>query len=103
MVLTSGPNRPCCRVVWFAPVPNSSGGRSAVTTSSGSPAWYASIIAGCMFPAAVPEVHTTAAKPVRLWRAPNPLLMPSARKAAERSSTRTCNATRPASAASCSA
>ncbi len=80
-------------MVWEAPVSRSSGGRSAVSTISGTPAWLASSTAGCRFAAAVPEVHDTGTgRPERLAR-------PSARKPADRSSMRTCRRSRPAAAA----
>ncbi len=52
---------PGCVVVWFAPVPRSSCGRSALTTRSGTSPWEASRTAGCRFATAVPDVVTTAA------------------------------------------
>ncbi len=65
-------------MVWFAPVPRSSGGRSAVRTSKGTRDWSASTTAGSELAAAVPEVHTSAAgRPLALAR-------PRARNAAER-------------------
>ena len=51
---------PGCTVVWLAPVPRSSCGRSALTTTSGVPAWWASSTAGCRLATAVPDVVTTA-------------------------------------------
>src|SRR6266540_22355 len=69
---------------WLAPVPRSSGGRSAVSTSSGARPWSASTTAGCRLAAAVPEVHSTAAG------RPAALAAPSAKNAAERSSRCTC-------------
>ena len=72
-------------MVWFAPVPRSSGGRSAVSTISGTPASSASITAAWTAAAAVPEVHTsTAGRRLALAR-------PRARNPAERSSIRTCS------------
>ena len=59
---------PGWRVVWLAPTPRSSGGRSAVRISSGTPAWWASSAAGRRFAAAVPEVQTTATGQPRLPR-----------------------------------
>ena len=88
-----GPKIPTWSVVWFASVPRSRAGRSAVTTTSGTPACDASSIAGCRLATAVPDVHITAA------RLP-PLQSPSARNPAVRSSIRVCSRTRPASAAS---
>ena len=71
-------------VAWLAPVPRSSGGRSAVSTSSGTLARSASSTAGWKLAAAVPEVHsTTTARPDRL-------AAPSAKNAADRSSRWTC-------------
>ena len=56
--------------VWLAPVPRSSGGRSAVSTISGTPASSASITAAWKWAAAVPDVHTsTAGPPARLGQA----------------------------------
>ena len=70
-------------MAWLAPVPRSSGGRSAVSTSNGTPDSSASITAGWKFAAAVPEVQTTATgRPLALAR-------PRARNAADRSSMRT--------------
>ena len=43
-----------------ATMPRKGCGRSAVTTTSGIPAWCASSTAGCRFATAVPEVVTTA-------------------------------------------
>ena len=54
------PKMPGCSVVWLAPVPRSSCGRSALTTTSGTPAWWASSTAGCRLATAVPDVVTTA-------------------------------------------
>ena len=70
-------------IVCPAPIPRSSGGRSAVSTISGTAASSASATAGCRFAAAVPEVQrTTAGLPVA-WPAPR------ATKPAERSSSTT--------------
>jgi len=44
-------------MVWFAPRSRSSGGRSAVRTTSGTRASRASVTAGPKFTAAVPEVE----------------------------------------------
>jgi naphthoate synthase len=80
----------------LAPLPCSSGGRSAVITSIPTPEWKASSTAGWRLAAAVPEVQaTTAGRPVRD--------SPSARNPADRSSIRTCMVSRPSSAAWCSA
>jgi hypothetical protein len=81
---TADPYSSIWSTVWLAPVPRSSGGRSAVSTSSGTPLWSASSTAGWKLAAAVPEVHTsaTARRDVRA--------RPSARNDAERSSMRTC-------------
>src|SRR5918996_1158055 len=62
-------------------MPRSSGGRSAVRTSRGTPASSASAMAGCRFAAAVPDVHSTAAG--RRVACP----APTAKYPAERSST----------------
>ncbi len=71
-------------MVWGAPTSRSSGGRSAVTTSSGTAAWCASTTAAWRWVAAVPLVQTsTAARPVA---SPTP----SAANPAERSSWNTC-------------
>ena len=52
-------------MAWGAPTPMSSGGRSAVQTSSGIPARSASTTAGCSSTAAVPlVVRTTTASPL---------------------------------------
>ena len=92
-VATSGPKMPTWSVVWLALVPRSRAGRSAVTTTSGRPAWAASSTAGCRLATAVPDVHTTAA---RAWFR----VRPRARKPAVRSSIRVCSRSSPASAAS---
>ena len=92
-VATSGPKIPTWSVVWFALVPRRRAGRSAVTTTSGTPACAASSTAGCRLATAVPEVHITAA------RAPT-LVSPTARNPALRSSMRVCSRSRPAAAAS---
>ena len=76
-------------MVWFAPTPRSSGGRSAVSSSSGTPAWCASSAAGSRFAAAVPDVQITTAG----MRVSRP--MPSAVNPATRSSMRTCRRTMP--------
>ena len=94
---TASPKIPGWTTVWFAPVPISCGGRSAVRTSSGTPACDASSTAGCRFATAVPDVVTTGTgRPDRSAR-------PSARKPAVRSSIRTCSRSRPAASAACSA
>ena len=47
-------------MVWLAPVPRSSWGRSALTTTQRHlPAWCASSTAGCRLATAVPDVVTT--------------------------------------------
>jgi hypothetical protein len=74
-------------ITWLAPVPRISGGRSAVSTSSGTPDSSASITAGWKLAAAVPEVHSTATGR-RLT-----LASPSAVNEADRSSIRTCSRT----------
>src|SRR4030095_2987129 len=63
-------------------------------TISGTWACQASRTAGCRLAVAVPDVVRTAAG------APDPLASPSARKAAVRSSTRTCSRSRPMRSAS---
>src|SRR3954453_7681535 len=72
-----------------APTSRSSGGRSAVSTSSGTPASWASTTAGRKFAAAVPEVHVIPAG------VPVAFATPRAKNAAERSSTCECTARRP--------
>src|SRR5215472_427288 len=67
-------------MAWLAPTSRSSGGRSAVSTSSGVREWWASITAGWSSAAAVPEVQRTATG------RPADLAMPSAKNDAERSS-----------------
>ena len=47
-------------MAWLAPTSRSSGGRSAVSTSSGTRASCASTTAGSRFAAALPDVHVTA-------------------------------------------
>ena len=75
-------------MAWLAPMPRSSGGRSAVSTISGTPDSSASITAGWKLAAAVPEVHSTATgRRLALAR-------PSAVNEAERSSIRTCSRAR---------
>src|SRR5947207_11702717 len=67
-------------MVWGAPTPCNSGGRSAVSASSGTRARSASTTAACRWTAAVPlVVSTIAGRPVAKPR-------PSAANAAERSS-----------------
>ena len=61
-------------IVWPAPFSRSSGGRSALRISSGTPASCASITAGSSSAAAVPEVHVTATG------RPDALASPSAKK-----------------------
>ena len=96
-VRTAPPNNPRWSTVWLAPEPSSSPGRSAESTSSGTPACDASSTAGCRFATAVPEVVTTGTG-TPLARA-----SPRARKPAERSSIRTCSRSRPAVSAACRA
>ena len=67
-------------IVWPAPIPRSSGGRSAVSTISGTPASSASTTAGCRLAAAEPEVQRTAAG------TPVARAVPRAKKPALRSS-----------------
>ena len=67
---TASPYSLIWSMAWFAPVPRSSGGRSAVSTSSGTPASLASITAAWKCAAAVPEVQTSATgRPARLGQA----------------------------------
>ena len=70
-------------MVWLAPQPCSSGGRSAEIRISGTPDWLASITAGSQLAGAVPEVasRTTGRRLA--------LAIPSAKNAALRSSTAT--------------
>ena len=76
-------------MVWGAPTPRSSGGRSAVHTMSGTRARSASTTAACSSAAAVPlVVSTTAGRPVAI-PIPRPV------NPAERSSSRTWTAIRP--------
>ena len=77
-------------IVWLAPVARNSGGRSAVSTSSGTPDSDASMTAGWKFAAAVPDVHKIATG------RRDAFAMPSAVKDAARSSIRTCSRARPA-------
>ena len=81
---TMSPKSWCWSIVWGAPTPWSSGGRSAVRTSSGTKAWDASATQACSSAAAVPLV-TTIATGIRVTRA-----RPSAKNPALRSSMRTC-------------
>ena len=75
-------------MVWGAPTSRSSGGRSAVQTSSGTRPRSASTTAACSSAAAVPLVTTTTAgRPVAIP-------IPSAVNPADRSSRRTCSASR---------
>ncbi len=85
---TALPKSPDWSIVWPAPQSRNSAGRSAVHTSKGTRAWCASTTAGWRFAAAVPEVQHTIAG--RALARP----MPSARKAAERSSSTTSTCTR---------
>ena len=83
-------------MAWPAPTSRSSGGRSAVSTISGTRASCASTTAGCRLAAAVPDVQVTATG------RPLAFAMPSATKPAERSSI-TDTASTPSWAASVSA
>ncbi len=56
---TASPKSLTWSVVWFAFVPRSEAGRSALSTTSGRPAWAASRTAGCRLATAVPLVVTT--------------------------------------------
>ena len=58
--LQAGPYSRAWSMVWAAPRSRSSGGRSAVSTMSGTRAWYASTTAGAKFTTAVPDVPRTA-------------------------------------------
>src|SRR5579875_3635697 len=82
---TAAAYRPTWSTVWFAPTPRSSGGRSAVSASSGTRDWSASMTAPWKYDAAVPEVHSTGTT------RPDVFAMPNARYAADRSSMRTCS------------
>ena len=80
------PNRCVWSMVCGAATSRSSGGRSAVQTTSGTSAWCASTTAAWSSAAAVPLVHTTSAgRPVA-----RPT--PSAANEHDRSSWKTCNA-----------
>ena len=84
---TYAPNRPTWSIVWFAPVPRSKGGRSAVSSTSVARDGDASTTAGRSSAAAVPLVHATATgRPVAFAR-------PSAKNAEARSSRWTCSRT----------
>ena len=83
-------------IAWPAPTSRSSGGRSALSTISGTRASHASTTAGCRLAAAVPEVQVIATG------RPLALAIPSATKPAERSSI-TDTASRPSWPASVSA
>ncbi len=81
---TARPNRLVWSIVCGAPTSRSSAGRSAVSTSIGTPDSPASTTAGCRLAAAVPLVHSTiAGVPAR----PSP----RATKPAARSSCTTCS------------
>ena len=69
-------------MVWLAPQPCSSGGRSAESSSSGTLARSASSTAGSQLAGALPEVATTIAGQ------PSALASPRAKKAALRAATR---------------
>ena len=82
---TARPYRWLWSIVCGAPTSRSSGGRSAVHTSSGTSAWWASTTAAWSSAAAVPlVVSTTAGRPVARPR-------PRARNDADRSSWWTCS------------
>src|ERR1700730_15536376 len=68
-------------MAWLAPTSLSSGGRSAVSASSGTREWYASISAAWSSAAAVPEVQRRATGRSVAFAIPSP------KKDAERSST----------------
>ena len=86
--LTASPKIPTWLVVWFAPTPRSSFGRSAVMRISGTPLWCASSAAGSKFATAVPEVVMMATG------MPVALAAPKAVKPIERSSIRTLRVSR---------
>ena len=88
------PKIPTWSVVWLAPEPRRRAGRSAVTTTSGTPACAASTTAGRRLATAVPDVHDTAAGRLPTFASPR------ARKPAVRSSIRVCRRRPPAVAAS---
>ena len=95
----AGTKSPVCSVVWLAPVPTSSWGRSALMTSRGMPAASASLTAGWRLETAVPEVVTTAAQrlcPFRAWARAAPRAMKPALRSSRTTRSRRC----PASAAS---
>ena len=78
--LTALPYSSTWSIDWPAPTSRSSGGRSAVSTISGTRACQASITAGWRLAAAVPEVQvTTTGRPLAF-------AMPRAKKPAQRSS-----------------
>ncbi len=70
---TASPYSLIWSMAWLAPVPRSSGGRSAVSISKGTQDSPASITAGWKLAAAVPDVQST---PTGRWLA---LARPSAR------------------------
>ena len=86
-----------CWMVWFAPVPTIDHGRLAERISSGTFVAVASTMAGRQLATAVPEVITTGTGVFEYFASPR------ARKAAERSSVRTCSRDRPARLASAKA
>ena len=90
---TASPYIPTWSMVWLAPLPTSSTGRSALTTSRPTPLREASSTAGCRLATAVPEVTTTGT--IRPDTDPSP----TARKPAPRSSMRTCSRSRPSRSA----
>ncbi len=80
---TARPKRCTWSMVCGAPTSCASGGRSAVQTMSGTPAWCASTTEACSSTAAVPlVVSTTVGRPL-------PSASPTAKKPAPRSSNRT--------------
>ena len=82
---TAPPYRLDCSMVWGAPTPCRRGGRSAVQTINGTPAWLASTTPAWSSAAAVPlVVQTTLGTPVATAN-------PTAKKHAPRSSSRTCS------------
>ncbi len=78
--LTASPYSFSWSIVCPAPTSRSSGGRSAVSTISGTRASWASITAGARFAAAVPDVQVSATG------RPEAFAAPSAKNPAQRSS-----------------
>ena len=95
--LTESPKIPTWFVVWFAPTPRSSIGRSAVSKINGTPLWLASKTAGNKLATAVPDVVIMATG------LPLALAAPRAVNAIERSSMRTRSTSLLASWSCCAA